>query len=151
MHRIKFFQLGGWIISHGYYLMTFHSEFQIVQLIFEGSLWWTWSRQFAWCYEEGKRGVTSLVPSSLSEKSRRGLAMFVYAVKIEGAHSCMAGLLSKYCEFFVTMWRWGTSLTYQQRLLPQYISKQRIHCYLVRDHEAESARATCVIVWTITP
>ena len=38
-YRIKIFQLGRWIISHGYYLMIFHSqEFQIVRLIFVGSV-----------------------------------------------------------------------------------------------------------------
>ena len=25
-YRIKIFQLGGWIFSHGYYLMIFHSR-----------------------------------------------------------------------------------------------------------------------------
>ena len=38
MHRIKLFQLGGWIITQGYYSMTLHSELQIVRLIFEGSV-----------------------------------------------------------------------------------------------------------------
>ena len=38
MHRIKLFQLGGWIISHAYNLTTSHSELQIVQLILEGGV-----------------------------------------------------------------------------------------------------------------
>ena len=38
VHRIKLFQLGGWIINQGYYSMTFHSELQIVRLIFEGGV-----------------------------------------------------------------------------------------------------------------
>ena len=40
MHRIKAFQLGGWIVSHGYYFMTFHSELQTVQLILRVVLKW---------------------------------------------------------------------------------------------------------------
>ena len=38
VHRIKLFKQGGWIITHGYYLIPFHSEIQIVHLIFEGGV-----------------------------------------------------------------------------------------------------------------
>ena len=34
--RIKLFQLGIWIITQGYYSMTFHSQLQTVRLVFEG-------------------------------------------------------------------------------------------------------------------
>ena len=30
----------------------------------------------------------------------------------------------KLCHFFVIVWRWGTSLAYEQRLLPRYITQQ---------------------------
>ena len=73
--------------------------------------------------------------------------MFIYVVKIEGVPVAWLVWLNrsantKYVSS-LTMWQWGTSLTYEWRLLPWYISRQRLHCCLARDREAESIRARC--------
>ena len=43
-------------------------------------------------------------------------------------------------------WWWGTSLAYEHKVLPWYISKrcELIHCVLAKDREAESTKAMSV-------
>ena len=51
----------------------------------------------------------------------------------------------------VSLCQWGTSLAYEWRLLPRYISKQRFTSLLGKDHEAgESDSYVCFAVLSIT-
>ena len=67
-YRIKLFQLDGWIISHGYYLMIFHSRLSDCEAHICGQCLIN-SRQLHDVMRKG-RGGTSLVPRHLLEKLR---------------------------------------------------------------------------------
>ena len=68
-YRIKIFQLGGWIFSHGYYLMIFHSRVSDCEAHICGQCLIN-SRQLHDVMRKGRGGHYSLVPRHLSEKLR---------------------------------------------------------------------------------
>ena len=67
-YRSKVFQLGGWIISHGYYLIIYHSRVSDCEAHICGQCLIN-SQQLHDVMRKG-RGGPSLVPRHLSEKLR---------------------------------------------------------------------------------
>ena len=95
----------------------------------------------------GNTAIQCLVPKEFNQSLNHMLMFYIggenwRCVQLHGLHDWIVQQIL----ILSVLHQGGTSLSYEWRQLPQYISKQRLHCCLARDREAgKSDRAMYVL------